>query len=446
MEIILLIIIAILVAAGLAAQFFLKGSATADPALQDGMRTLHEQQAALTTASQQIQALQGHLHRTVSSEMAQGRTENTTNIQGLQTQLNTNILTGLQTVTQNLETNLRALTASNEAKMAEIRQTLETKVKELREDNTAQLDRIRSTVDEKLQTTLEKRLSESFNLVSERLAAVHQGLGEMKDLATGVGDLKKVLTNVKTRGGWGEVQLGALIDQILTPAQYGKNVMPNPLSREIVEYAVKLPGRENEAAPLWLPVDAKFFVEDYKRLHDAQEAADLEAVAASSKALRDAVLAAAKDISTKYICPPHTTDFAILFVPTEGLFAEIIRLPDITNEVQSKHRVVIAGPTTFAALLNSLQMGFRTLAIQEKSSEVWKTLGLVKGEFAKFGASLDAVKKSLHTAADKIEAVGVRTRAINRSLHAVEQGEGTLPGMPEGVLTDGEYPMEEEKI
>jgi DNA recombination protein RmuC len=286
---------------------------------------------------------------------------------------------------------------------------------------------MRRTVDEKLQTTLEKRLGESFQLVSDRLEKVHQGLGEMQNLATGVGDLKKVLTNVKTRGNWGEVQLGALLEQMLTSNQYEKNVRPNPASAEVVEYAIKLPGRAEDDSVVWLPVDAKFFVEDYKRLNEAQERADLPAIEESTKALKDAVLKCAKDISSKYLNPPHTTDFGVMFVPTEGLFAEILRIPNVVEELQGKHRVVLAGPTTFAAVLNSLQMGFKTLSIQKQSSEVWKTLGLVKTEFSKFGDSLEAVKKSLQAATNKIESVGVRSRAVEKSLRKVEELPGSLP-------------------
>jgi DNA recombination protein RmuC len=286
---------------------------------------------------------------------------------------------------------------------------------------------MRRTVDEKLQTTLEKRLGESFQLVSDRLEKVHQGLGEMQNLATGVGDLKKVLTNVKTRGNWGEVQLGALLEQMLTSNQYEKNVRPNPASAEVVEYAIKLPGRGEDDSVVWLPVDAKFFVEDYKRLNEAQERADLPAIEESTKALKDAVLKCAKDISSKYLNPPHTTDFGVMFVPTEGLFAEILRIPNVVEELQGKHRVVLAGPTTFAAVLNSLQMGFKTLSIQKQSSEVWKTLGLVKTEFSKFGDSLEAVKKSLQAATNKIESVGVRSRAVEKSLRKVEELPGSLP-------------------
>ena len=254
----------------------------------------------------------------------------------------------------------------------------------------------------------------------------------MQNLAAGVGDLKKVLTNVKTRGNWGEVQLGALLEQMLTPAQYERNVCPNPATREVVEFAIKLPGKvEGEGeSPVWLPIDAKFFVEDYKRLNEAQERADLAAIEESTKALRDAVLKCAKDISTKYLNPPDTTDFGIMFVPTEGLFAELLRIPGVVEELQSKHRVVLAGPTTFAALLNSLQMGFRTLTIQKQSSEVWKTLGLVKTEFSKFGDSLESVKKSLQAATNKIEQVGARSRAVERSLRKVEELPGSLPADP----------------
>jgi DNA recombination protein RmuC len=305
---------------------------------------------------------------------------------------------------------------------------MEAKLKELRDDNALRLEEMRRTVDEKLQGTLEKRLGESFKQVSERLEQVHRGLGEMQNLATGVGDLKKVLTNVKTRGGWGEVQLGALLEQMLTPAQYEKNVKTNPSSGEIVEYAIKLPGKGEDDSVVWLPVDAKFFIEDFKRLHEAQERADLVAIEESTKALRDAVLKCAKDISMKYLNPPHTTDFGVMFVPTEGLFAEIIRIPGVIEDLQGKHRVVLAGPTTFAALLNSLQMGFKTLTIQKQSSEVWKTLSDVKAEFAKFGDSLDAVKKKLLEATNKIETVGTRSRALERSLRNVESLPGQLQG------------------
>jgi DNA recombination protein RmuC len=403
-------------------------------------KTVGQRLELLQSSQLQLQALQGQLHNTLSQELAANRSEGATQSREGRTEL-----LGLLEVMGKAQTErlkafsdeLAKLTGSNEAKLEGIRLTVEGKLKELREDNGLRLEEMRRTVDEKLQTTLEKRLGESFQLVSERLEKVHQGLGEMQNLAAGVGDLKKVLTNVKTRGNWGEVQLGALLEQMLTPSQYERNVCPNPASREVVEFAIKLPGKGEGAgeAPVWLPVDAKFFVEDYKRLHEAQERADLAAIEESTKALRDAVLKCAKDISTKYLNPPATTDFGIMFVPTEGLFAELLRIPGVVEELQGKHRVVLAGPTTFAALLNSLQMGFRTLTIQKQSSEVWQTLGLVKTEFSKFGDSLEAVKKSLQAATNKIEQVGTRSRAVERSLRKVEELPGSLvPADPLGEM------------
>jgi DNA recombination protein RmuC len=374
-----------------------------------------------------------NLRQEAATHAREGRSETLTILkQGNETLLNgLNVLGQSQGERlQNFSDTISKLTASNEAKLEDVRKTVEAKLKELREDNGLRLEEMRRTVDEKLQTTLEKRLGESFQLVSERLEKVHQGLGEMQNLAIGVGDLKKVLTNVKTRGNWGEVQLGALLEQMLSPSQYERNVTPNPDSREVVEYAIRLPGKGEDDTEVWLPVDAKFFIEDYKRLHEAQERADLPAIEESTKALRDAVLKCAKDISSKYLNPPHTTDFGIMFVPTEGLFAEILRIPSVVEELQAKHRVVLTGPTTFAAVLNSLQMGFRTLSIQKQSSEVWKTLGMVKTEFAKFGESLEAVKKSLEAASKKMDGVSVRSRAVERSLRKVEELPGTLPVDP----------------
>ena len=336
----------------------------------------------------------------------------------------------LQTFSDSLE----RLSASNETKLEQIRTTVESKLSELRDDNEKRLEQIRRTVDEKLQGTLEKRLGESFKQVSERLEQVHRGLGEMQKLATGVGDLKKVLTNVKTRGGWSEVQLGALLEQMLTPSQFERNVQTKSESSELVEYAIKLPGRGEDAdSVVWLPVDAKFPIEDYQRLVEAQEQADLVALEESTKALRHRVLQSARDIASKYLNPPITTDFAIMFVPTEGLFAEIIRQRGVVEELQTKHRVVLAGPTTFAALLNSLQMGFRTLTIQKQSSEVWRILGQVKTEFANFGDSLEAVKKKLQEASNKMDDVGRRSRAVERQLRSVE---GLPSASKDGQLLD----------
>jgi DNA recombination protein RmuC len=291
---------------------------------------------------------------------------------------------------------------------------------QLQTENTAQLEKMRVTVDEKLQGTLEKRLGESFKQVSERLELVHKGLGEMQHLATGVGDLKKVLTNVKTRGMWGEVQLGAILSEILSHQQYAENVRVNPNTSEVVEFAVRLPGRGASESELWLPIDAKFPIEDYQRFVAAQEQADLESMEEARKSLEARIKQCAKDISSKYIQPPHTTDFAIMFLPLEGLYAEVAQRRGLIETLQRDYRVVVNGPSNFAAFLNSLQMGFRTLAIEKRSSEVWALLGAVKNEFGKFGDTLDAVKKKLEAASNQMNTVSVRSRQIERKLKNVE--------------------------
>lgn len=320
-----------------------------------------------------------------------------------------------------IEQRVMGLSETNEARLGGLRDTLDSKMKALQESNDRKLDQIRQTVDEKLQSTLEKRLGESFQIVSERLEAVQRGLGEMQNLATGVGDLKRVLTNVKARGTWGEVQLGAILEQLLTPDQYDRNVEVRPSSGEIVEFAIRLPGTSGEAnSNIWLPIDAKFPQEDYQRLVSATEIADTTAVEQSLKALTRAVEHSARDISEKYIEPPATTDFAILFLPTEGLYAEVLRQPGLLEKLQEIYRVVVAGPTTLSAILNSLRMGFRTLAIEKRSSEVWQVLAAVKTEFGKFGEVLDKVKKQLETASGTIDQTGVRTRAMERKLRDVE--------------------------
>src|SRR5205085_4980871 len=275
-----------------------------------------------------------------------------------------------------------------------VRSIVGTRLRELQEDNSRQIDQMRATVDEKLQGTLEKRLGESFKLVSERLEQVHQGLGAMRQLASDVGGLQKVLSNVKTRGGWGEVQLGSLLDQVLTADQFSRNVKVKADSSEHVDFAIRLPGDEN-GAPVWLPIDAKFPTEDYQRLLAAQEQGNAALIEEAAKSLETQVKKAAKDICQKYIAPPKTTDFALMFLPTEGLYAEAIRRVGLVEQVQRDCRVVLAGPTTLAALLNSLQMGFRTLAIQKRSSEVWNLLAAVKSEFAKFGEALSKVNDKL---------------------------------------------------
>jgi DNA recombination protein RmuC len=312
-----------------------------------------------------------------------------------------------------------------------VRSIVDLRLKQLQEDNSNQIDKMRATVDEKLQGTLEKRLGESFKLVSDRLEQVHQGLGAMQQLASDVGGLQKVLTNVKARGGWGEVQLGALLEQVLTPEQFARNVTTRDESNENVEFAIKLPGDEN-GAPVWLPIDAKFPTEDYHRLIAAQEKGDTNAVEESMKSLEAQLKRSAKDICQKYINPPKTTDFALMFLPTEGLYAEAIRRVGLVEQVQRDCRVVFAGPTTLAALLNSLQMGFRTLAIQKRSSEVWNLLAVVKSEFGKFGEALSGVKEKLDQAARKIEDVDVRSRAITKKLRDVEE----LPSNPQPLLKE----------
>lgn len=280
---------------------------------------------------------------------------------------------------------------------------------------------MRHTVDEKLQGTLEKRLGESFKQVSERLEQVHKGLGEMQNLASGVGDLKRVLTNVKTRGTWGEIQLRAILEQILLPTQFESNVKVRPDSKDNVEFAIKLPGREDENKSVWLPIDSKFPKESYERIMDAQDKADADALKVSRDELAKSLKGFAKDIRDLYISPPHSTDFAILFVPTEGLFAEICRYPGLIDSIQRDYRVTIAGPTTLAALLNSLQMGFQTLAIQKRSSEVWEVLGAVKSEFNKFGEILVGVEKKLDEAKNKISAARSKSNTITRRLKNVHE-------------------------
>lgn len=314
------------------------------------------------------------------------------------------------------------LTSSNLDQLEKLRGIVETQLKSLQESNDTKLEQMRATVDEKLQSTLEKRLGESFSQVSKRLEEVHRGLGEMQSLASGVGDLKRVLTNVKTRGTWGEVQLGAILEQILTPDQYATNVCTCEGSSERVEFAIRLPGRDDHAdSTVWLPIDAKFPQEDIQRLNDASEAADLEGVKKARASLLKTVESSARDISSKYLNPPYTTDFAIMFLSTESLYAEVLREPGFMQKLQHDYRVTIAGPATLAAFVNSLRMGFRTLAIEKRSSEVWQVLGAVKTEFGKFGDVLEKVKRQLNTAASTIDQTQVRTRAMERKLKGVEE-------------------------
>ena len=317
---------------------------------------------------------------------------------------------------------LLALTKLNEDKLETLRKTIEAQLRIMQEDNSRKLEQMRAVVDEKLQSTLEKRLGESFKQVSERLEQVYRGLGEMRSLATGVGDLKKVLTNVKTRGTWGEIRLSHILEQILTPDQYEVNVATKKASGERVEFAIKLPGQgANKEKIVWLPIDSKFPQEDYQRLLDAQEAADKVLAEKSVKNLETRVKAEAKAIREKYIDPPNTTDFGIMFLPVEGLYAEVLRRPGLCDSLQRDYRIVVTGPTTLAALLNSLHMGFRTLAIEKRSSEVWELLGAVKTQFGKFGEVLAKTKKKLQEASNTIDRAEVRTRVISRKLSKVQE-------------------------
>jgi len=336
-----------------------------------------------------------------------------------------------------LETRFESL----EKKLVEHLSMLDTNVRDslekIRHDNTVKLDDMRKTVDEKLQSTLEKRLGDSFKLVSERLEQVHKGLGEMQTLAAGVGDLKKALTNVKTRGVMGEHQLESILDQLLTPDQYRKNVSTRPGSKNFVEFAIVLPGRDDNGDTVLLPIDAKFPIEDYNALQDAYETADTVMIDKFRKQIASRIVSSAKDIRDKYIEPPHTTDFGIMFLPTEGLFAEVLRDPGLMENLQRDYHVTIAGPTTLSAFLNSLQMGFRTLAIQKRSSEVWKILAAVKTEFGRFGDVLEKTRKKLEEASNVIEGAGVRSRAIERKLRDVQQ----LPAAEaQGLLAMDDFP------
>ena len=315
---------------------------------------------------------------------------------------------------------LQGLSESNARRMAEVRATLESQLAMLQQNNAAKLDEMRRTVDEKLQSTLETRLTESFRHVAERLDQVHQGLGQMQSLAQGVGDLQRVLTNVKSRGIFGEVQLEALLEQVLTPEQYGKQVETRPGSRQRVDFAVRFPGRSSDGQPVWLPIDAKFPREDYERLLEAHDRADAAGVELASKALETRIRQEARTISESYLAPPHTTDFAVLFLPVESLYAEVLRRPGLMDLLQRDHRVTLAGPTTLLAMLNSLHMGFRTLALEQQASEVWKVLGAVKTEFERYGDWVARIKEQVQKAADTVDKAETRTRQMRRALKVVE--------------------------
>ena len=335
-----------------------------------------------------------------------------------------------KTLSDTLNNQLTGLSESNARRMNEVRETLEKQLAQLQSTNAAKLDEMRATVDEKLQATLQTRLGESFKQVADRLEQVHKGLGEMQTLAQGVGDLKHLLTNVKTRGIFGEAQLAALLEQVFVPDQYAAQTATRPGSKNVVDFAIKLPGKSDDGQPLWLPIDAKFPNEDYERLLDAQGRADVLAAEAAGKALELRIRLEAKSIAEKYIEPPFTTDFAILFLPTEGLYAEVLRRPGLMEALQRDHRITLAGPTTLLAMLSSLQMGFRTLALEKRSSEVWQVLGAVKTEFGKFGDVLARVKTQAQTVLNTIDSAEQRGRAMDRALRKVD----ALPDAQSQVL------------
>jgi len=383
-----------------------------------------------------LEGKQERLENVIKDEIAANRKETAVGAQQARQELGSALKFSSESLQQRMVENIRiqkdqldsfskqlmAMAQLNEERLEAMRQTIETQLRAIQEDNTKKLEQMRATVDEKLQTTLEKRLGESFKQVSERLEQVYKGLGEMRTLASGVGDLKKVLTNVKTRGTWGEIRLSHILEQILTPDQYDVNVATKKNSNDRVEFAIKLPGQDADKEKIvWMPIDSKFPQEDYQRLLDAQEAADKEGAKKSIKNLEMRIKAEAKYIKEKYIDPPNTTDFGIMFLPIEGLYAEVLRQPGLCDTLQLDYRIVVAGPTTLAALLNSLQMGFRTLAIEKRSSEVWELLGVVKTEFGKFGDVLARTKKKLKEASNTIGQAEVRTRAIERKLRDVQQ-------------------------
>ena len=403
-----------------------------DPVLQA------QRQEVLNSIQAQSERLERELRREVTESARAGRQETAQNLATFQQTLvqqsaeatrtqNTQIdafgqqLAGLQkSLSDTLSTQLTGLSESNARRMAEVRQTLDIQLAQLQTTNAAKLDEMRATVDEKLQSTLQARLGESFKQVADRLEQVHKGLGEMQTLAQSVGDLKHLLTNVKTRGIFGEAQLASLLEQVFVSDQYAVQVATRPGSKNVVDFAIKLPGKADDGTPLWLPIDAKFPNEDYERLLDAQGRAHVADAEAAGKALEMRIRLEAKSIAEKYIEPPYTTDFAILFLPTEGLYAEVLRRPGLMEALQREHRITLAGPTTLLAMLSSLQMGFRTLALQKRSSEVWQVLGAVKTEFGKFGDVLAKVKSQTEGVLKTLDNAEVRSRAMGRALKKVE--------------------------
>jgi len=399
--------------------------------LQDTLRS------RLEAVGMQIERLE----RELRAELAQSRIESAQVAKSAREELTGNLGDFARTLHQQLA----MLTQTNEQRLEAVRATVEQRLDLLRSDNAQKLEQMRATVDEKLHAALEHRLGESFKLVSDRLEQVHKGLGEMQTLATGVGDLKRVLTNVKSRGGWGEVQLGALLAEVLSPGQYAKNVATRPGSSERVEYAIKFPGRGEDGTPCWLPVDAKFPLEDFQRLQEGIDRADTAAVELSRRSLEEFFKSEARKIRDKYIEPPHTTDFAILFVPTEGLYAEALARPGLADSLQRDCRVMLAGPSNLHAFLNSLQLGFRTLAIEQRSTEVWRVLGAVKTEFGRFGELLQKTKDRLDAVGKTLDEAGRKSSTIVRKLRDVEampeaEADRLLTG--EGMVYDSELGIE----
>jgi DNA recombination protein RmuC len=393
-------------------------------------RTSDKVVADLGSRLENIQQAQQTSERSVREELGRNREE---------------FSNGTRHLREEVGNTIRSMSEGVQKNLKDVQDTMYLQLHAMRGENEKKLEQMRATVDEKLQGTLEKRLGEAFKQVSERLETVHKGLGEMQTLAVGVGDLKKMLSNVKSRGTYGEGQLETLLDQTLAPTQWERQVQVKRNSAERVDFGVRLPGAEgSDNEPVWLPLDSKFPQEDYLRLKDAADEGNREAVDLASAALERAIVIAAKDISTKYLNPPHTTDFALLFLPTEGLYAEVIRRPGLLEKLQESHRIVLAGPTTLTAILNSLRLGFRTLAIEQRASEVWRTLSAVKTEFGKFGTVLEKVKKQLDTASNTIEQTGVRTRQIERKLRDVESlPTAEVSGVLGPDLTDAEDGDEE---
>jgi DNA recombination protein RmuC len=433
---------------------------TEQAATQASMQTAWQQQQ-FAAAQAQSERLERELRTEISQSGVQGRQEAMHNLTLFQQSLLQQSAEATRTqnqqidalaqqlallqksLTDSLAQQVNALSESNARRLTEMRGTMETQLAQLQQSNAAKLDEMRQTVDEKLQATLQARLGESFKQVADRLEQVHKGLGEMHTLAQGVGDLKHLLTNVKTRGMFGEAQLASLLEQVLTPEQYAVQVATRPGDKNRVDFAIRLPGRSDSGEPVWLPIDAKFPNEDYERLLEAQSRADPLQAELCAKALENRIKLEAKSIAEKYLEPPHTTDFAVMFLPTEGLYAEVLRRPGLMETLQRDHRVTLAGPTNLMAMLNALQMGFRTLALEKRSSEVWQVLGAVKTEFGKFGDVLDKVRNQTQTVLNTLDQAQTRSNVMNRALRQVDalpesQAQALLPGTAEGLQEGAE--------